>query len=408
MGKKRKRPSKVCGPTSSQTSITAATGRFKSSKDSAARNNHTTHPVISLYYHQVLTLRQYILSQLPLSSKSRRKRIKSLRSSPDRSNVQPLIDLLDSTLVGILKLPSPNVGSEWKRAFREFTQSQSRSVLVSTDTGPTSPQSEVVDFVISQLFKQSSKPQHLLTHGFQRSFQGNDDLQTKIPGIVVQFHNENVAILQQSPWTEVLDLLGGNGDEIMLRLLFDCGIFAPIDASRAIYSQLSDLVKNPPSQSREKKPAQKTKRLDRKGEIRNPNSIVFLRRSMLYSRHASWSNGKLVAGLGRARKFQIPQKVFGPGILLIVWIDVLNRFKNLDSTAQTIHVMMYIFARQFGLRSVFVPTEDRNEQFLSHGHAFREDEIFARDDGAKASQAASRPSCRAYTAASNPSGSLLI
>ncbi|KAJ5915547.1 hypothetical protein N7466_011480 [Penicillium verhagenii] len=378
MGKKRKRPSKNCGPTSSQTSITAATGRFKSPKDSAARNNLTTHPVISLYYHQVLTLRQYILSQLPLSSKSRRKRIKSLRSSPDRSHVQPLVDLLDSTLVGILKLPSPNVDSEWKRAFREFTQSQSRSVLVSTDTGPTSPQSEVVDFVISQLFKQSSKPQHLLTHGFQRSFQGNDDLQTKIPGIVVQFHNENVAILQQSPWTEVLDLLGGNGDEIMLRLLFDCGIFAPIDASRAIYSQLSgtplaflDQIhesgeragEKPAKPIPEKKPPQKTKRLDRKGEICNPNSIVFLRRSMLYSRHASWSNGKLVAGLGRAH--------------------VLNRFKNLDSAAQTIHVMMYIFARQFGLRSVFVPTEDRNEQFLSHGHAFREDEIFARDDGAK-------------------------
>lgn len=143
MGKKRKRPGKERGPTSSQASITAAPGRFKSSKNSIARNNPTTHPVISLYYRQVLTLRQYLLDQLPTSSKLRRRRITSLRSSPERSNVQLLADLLDSTLVGVLKERSPKIDSERQRVYREFTQSQSRSVLASTDTGPTSPQSEV-------------------------------------------------------------------------------------------------------------------------------------------------------------------------------------------------------------------------------------------------------------------------
>lgn len=44
---------------------------------------------------------------------------------------------------------------------------------------------------------------------------------------------------------------------------------------------------------------------------------------------------------------------------------------------------MYIFPRQFGLRNVFVPTGDQKEQFVSHGHAFREDEIFDGDGYSK-------------------------
>lgn len=144
MGKKRKRPQKPKnGPTpSSQTSITAAPSRFESSKGSVARGNHT-HPVISLYYRQVLSLRQYLLSQLPVTSKLRRRRITALRASPDRTNVQPLADLLDTTIVGLLKESSPTIDSQRQKDYRAFTQSQSRSVVVSTDTGPTSPQSEV-------------------------------------------------------------------------------------------------------------------------------------------------------------------------------------------------------------------------------------------------------------------------
>ena len=144
MGKKRKRPQKPSsGPTpSSQTSITVAPGRFESSKGSVVRDNHS-HPVISLYYRQVLSLRQYLLTQLPVTSKLRRRRITALRASPDRTNVQPLADLLDATIVGVLKASSPTVDSERQKDYRAFTQSQSRSVIVSTDTGPTSPHSEV-------------------------------------------------------------------------------------------------------------------------------------------------------------------------------------------------------------------------------------------------------------------------
>lgn len=145
MGKKRKRPIKSKGlAASSQTSSTAAPGRFKPSVSAAPNSQSTTHPVISLYYRQVLTLRQYLLNQLPISSKSRRRRIASLSaSSQDGPHCAALSALLDSTLVGVLKERSPSVDSNRQREYRAFTQSQSRSILASTDTGPDCPQSEV-------------------------------------------------------------------------------------------------------------------------------------------------------------------------------------------------------------------------------------------------------------------------
>lgn len=62
---------------------------------------------------------------------------------------------------------------------------------------------------------------------------------TNITGIVTQFSNHNVETLRQGAWAEVLGLLGSNGEEIMMQLLFDCGIFAAINARRGIYYQLS-------------------------------------------------------------------------------------------------------------------------------------------------------------------------
>lgn len=60
-----------------------------------------------------------------------------------------------------------------------------------------------------------------------------------IPGLEVQFPNDSVQQLKRAPWTEVLGLLGDNGEEIMLNLLLDCGIFVAVDQQRGIYFQLS-------------------------------------------------------------------------------------------------------------------------------------------------------------------------
>lgn len=46
-------------------------------------------------------------------------------------------------------------------------------------------------------------------------------------------------------------------------------------------------------------------------------------------------------------------------------IDVLNRFPDLKSSAQTTHLMKYIFPRQFGLQSVFTDRNEHADQFNS-------------------------------------------
>jgi telomerase reverse transcriptase len=104
---------------------------------------------------------------------------------------------------------------------------------------------QVVNFVIESLFARTpgyQKPQHLLTHGYAPHRPTDPSvLETSILGLVAQFLNKNVRTLKESPWSEVLGLLGQNGDEIMMRLLFDCGIFAPVNARRGVYYQLSGM-----------------------------------------------------------------------------------------------------------------------------------------------------------------------
>lgn len=146
MGKKRKRPARE--------KETRSQKRVRITSEGSRQKNETTHPVISRYYLRVLTLRRYLLEQLPSSSKSRRRRIASLGlqggDSPREQNIQDLTLLLDSTLVGILREPNQKSDQERQKDFATFTQSQYKSSLTSTDTGPTCPQSEVCSICIIQ------------------------------------------------------------------------------------------------------------------------------------------------------------------------------------------------------------------------------------------------------------------
>ncbi|KAJ5757647.1 uncharacterized protein N7511_006341 [Penicillium nucicola] len=380
MGKKRKRPIKGRGPPSSHPSITSPR-RFRNPAPSTGTINH---PVISLYYRQVVTLREYLLLQLPVTSKSRRRRILTGSQAGELASEtsQTLAHLLDSTLVGVLKESSPTLNSERQKEYLSFTQSQSRSILVSTDTGPTCPQSEVVDFVIWKLFNHGSyaKPQHLLAHGFQRPAMGLNAVETSIPGIVSQFPNQNVRTLKEDAWAEVLGLLGSNGEEIMMQMLFDCGVFVAINARKGIYYQLSGpplsmlepfndgINPEEPAKTKAPTPAVGARKLhkehgDRKRvsdkSVRGPNSIIFLRRRMLYGR--AESNVRTPSGLGKTH--------------------VLNRFSSLDSAAQTVHVLKYVFPRQFGLLNAFtVDPDGHNSIDDPKRFMFRENEISAREE----------------------------
>lgn len=99
------------------------------------------HPVISLYYRQVVSLRQYLLGQLPVSSKVRRRRLASLGTVGAAQHddlrgpaqLPELVRLLDTTLVGVLH-QSPVTVSQERR--EDLVQSQSQ-------LGSTCSQSEV-------------------------------------------------------------------------------------------------------------------------------------------------------------------------------------------------------------------------------------------------------------------------
>jgi hypothetical protein len=96
------------------------------------------HPVLCRLYPQLLTLRQYLLSQLPTSSKKRRRRISQFGltkhvcdSELTRRDNTELRHLLDSTLIGLSpKTYKPN-GHEDSRArdIESFSQQLPESTV---------------------------------------------------------------------------------------------------------------------------------------------------------------------------------------------------------------------------------------------------------------------------------------
>lgn len=165
MGQKRKRPVKNGGAPSSQ--ICSNLSFRSDSAPSRGEPVQHPHPVISLYYRQVLTLRQFLLQQLPSTSKARRRRILSLKPSAAKTDGdenaagqkpgsgQNPASLLDTTLVGVPKKPVPTVDNTRQRDFIAFTQSQERPQ--STDTGAPCPQAEVILSFYSALLVPMSK-----------------------------------------------------------------------------------------------------------------------------------------------------------------------------------------------------------------------------------------------------------
>ena len=56
--------------------------------------------------------------------------------------------------------------------------------------------------------------------------------------------------------------------------------------------------------------------------------------------------------------------------------DVLNRFPKRDDRSQTMHILRYIFPRQFGLHNVFTSKVDRRETAMPFkDYTLREKEI---------------------------------
>ncbi|KGM85836.1 telomerase reverse transcriptase [Paracoccidioides brasiliensis Pb18] len=329
------------------------------------------HPVLSLYYSRIMTLRDYLHAQLPASSKSRRRKIASIGLNnqrgtphtlfsltlPPRSpssgilrtheETQIIADVLDSTLVGILKESDRAINDARQKEFAAYTQSKVRSSLEYTNIGATISQSDIVDFAILSLFKRFRgsfyKPPHLLCHGFQRATgqcrpDHEHDAMVGIPGVVPQYPNKNVSTLKNSPWTDVFGLLGQTCAEVMLHLLLDCAVFTEVDGKNGSFYQLSGIPLSELNALDLKtcKMAKGATDMDTapvEDSFHSPANIIFVRSRMLYARAAVDNKGRVKFGLRHTH--------------------VLNRYPESTNRSHTVHIMKYIFPRQFDLHNVF-------------------------------------------------------
>ncbi|KAF2876100.1 hypothetical protein BDV95DRAFT_216795 [Massariosphaeria phaeospora] len=140
--------------------------RNDSDQSTTATRPELDHPVLQRLYTQVFSLRQFLLSQLPKSSKNRRRRITQLGllESPRDGRGGGLDDelgrLLDSTVVGLTapaEAPdSTEAAKEINKEIETFSQQ-----LPACNTGSTFRpgyfrQAPTVDFVIWLLFKRTT------------------------------------------------------------------------------------------------------------------------------------------------------------------------------------------------------------------------------------------------------------
>lgn len=104
---------------------------------------------------------------------------------------------------------------------------------------------KIVDFCIWLLFSRETAPgrwpKHLICDGYRRTKQDGDHISSTIPGIFQYFPNTSVGALKDTPWTQVLALLGQSGERVMIDLLVDCSIYLEVQSGYRNYFQLSGM-----------------------------------------------------------------------------------------------------------------------------------------------------------------------
>ncbi|KAL9607167.1 MAG: hypothetical protein Q9167_007891 [Letrouitia subvulpina] len=367
--------------------------RIKRESNEPAPAKELNHPTLSLYYPCILTLRDHLLSKLPITSKKRRRKVQAIRDSstacpkPAEAGAQQgdidkgrLAKLLDNTLIyssSSCSYPVTKPATECD--FKVFSQHVEPVDETSFLEGNTS-QTEIVDFAIWLLFhrvyRKDIKPTHLLCHGYRRakasSRDGDGDrFLANIPGVTSYYPNCHVTTLKGPPWSCLVNLLGKECEEIMLDLILNHGIFVAVDAGKNNYYQLcgTPITELKPMQSKSSPPKvesltditasrQTTTQATSKQplKIKPSSSITLVRNRMFYARPALNAHGKVSFGLRH--------------------IHALNRFANPENAQQTQLIMMYIFPRQFKLHNVFTSVVDPQETVQPFkDYTLRENEI---------------------------------
>ncbi|KAK1527644.1 telomerase reverse transcriptase [Colletotrichum costaricense] len=348
------------------------------------------HTLLQQHYDVVQTLRGYLLSKLPGSSRLRRKKIAALGKDQARwariqdHDIGPeLSSLLDTTLVCTQHRPKAQADSRWEQ-WRSFSQKADDSV-VSLSGGlaqATSSQSEIVDFVVWQIFnRHAAWPKHLLCDGFRRQAQnianakghGRD---SGIQGLIAVDPNHYVQALKEAPWPQVLMLLGKSGEQIMIDLLIDTAIFLPVRAGHGNMYQLSGIPMSETGIA-----AKQDSKKQTKGDAttpppipqeRLPSEINLIRNRMLYARAALTAKGTVQYGLrhihvlSRCPRLSYPEQATEE-----------ERSRTTQANERnTLKVMMYIFPRQFGLHNAFTSKVDHSKTSQKFAdYTLREDEI---------------------------------
>lgn len=302
-----------------------------------------TQTLLSLYYPQILTLRQYALSKLPKSSRIRRKKIAAVglsSNTPDQETKvleTALGLLLDTTLVcsrdppdttQTQKKQKPDYRWEQWVSFSQGGNKGDESHVTLSDglKGALYSQSDIVDFVIWLLFSRSGSreksktgkgwpgPKHLLCDGFRKGVppQGRSGEiaatgHHQIPGVYAVHTNNCVKALKEAPWPQFLLLLGKEGERIMLDLLLDCAVFVAVREGKGNLVQVSGVsVSELQPLGAESGP----RRGGGAGENKelSPSEITFARNRMLYARAALNARGLVSFGLRHIRTFSFHRR----------------------------------------------------------------------------------------------------
>jgi telomerase reverse transcriptase len=248
-------------------------------KGTEGGNLPISHVLLNQFYPKLQTLRAYLLSKLPSSSRLRRKKIASISQSgepcgrPQADFERHLCRILDTTLVGTFEDTTPQLDEKRWEQFISFSQRGDESYVTLSDgiAAAAFAQSEVsrqtftakgtrtrrrtksnrqiVDFVVWLLFSRVNRlhrwPKHILCDGYRKhtsahSAAGRDFNNGQvIPGIFSVHPNQHVHALKEAPWPHILSLLGKAGERIMIDLLMDGAIFVAVEAGKGNLYQMS-------------------------------------------------------------------------------------------------------------------------------------------------------------------------
>lgn len=211
-----------------------------------------------------------------------------------------------------------------------------------------------------------SRPSHILCQGFQRTTVPNNGVEVHpavgLPGLYYTGLNPYIDRLKAHPWDVLPGLLGQRGDRLLGELLIECGVFTSVSGSSNVLqlsgtplSELKVLSKDN-VQSADEPALEGASHQSSKHGLGGLSNIRLLHHRILYAKPSLTASGAVRYGMSH--------------------VHVLNRYRDLDSESEAIHVMKYLFPRQFGLHNAFTSTVDiRDTSQPFKDYTLREKEI---------------------------------